>query len=355
MLNSLSAEEEQQMAEPRIAVVGTGANGAAIGADLTRAGHDVTFIDQWPAHVEAMRADGVRVESPDGVEVTEVRALHVCEVATLREPFDLVILGVKAYDTRWTSELIRPLLKPDGAAVGIQNGMTVDDMTAVFGPERTLGAVIGIAGNLFTPGVVERQVGRSGTWFALGAPDPAAAGRVDAMADVLRHAGRVDVTDDILSAKWMKLVANAAEMVPSAILGVPLIEAAHIPGMREVMDAAGTEALAAGLAIGHRIVPMFGQEGIDELAPEDYAPALLDAVLGGWSLEDTRVAVLQDWIKGRHAEGEEINGLVVVEQERRGGQAPVNARLMEVARRIEAGELTPDPANAKLLVPALER
>jgi hypothetical protein len=33
---------------PRIAVVGTGANGAGIGVDLVRAGHDVTFIEQWP-------------------------------------------------------------------------------------------------------------------------------------------------------------------------------------------------------------------------------------------------------------------------------------------------------------------
>lgn len=42
---------------------------------------------------------------------------------------------------------------------------------------------------------------------------------------MLRHAGTVEVTDDIRSGKWMKLVANAAEMVPSAILGVPLVEA----------------------------------------------------------------------------------------------------------------------------------
>lgn len=47
------------MTSPVIAVLGTGANGATIAADLTRAGHDVVLIDQWPAHVEAMRANGV--------------------------------------------------------------------------------------------------------------------------------------------------------------------------------------------------------------------------------------------------------------------------------------------------------
>jgi 2-dehydropantoate 2-reductase len=48
------------MGSQKIAVVGTVANGASIDADLTRAGLDVTFIEQWPAHVEAMRKGGTR-------------------------------------------------------------------------------------------------------------------------------------------------------------------------------------------------------------------------------------------------------------------------------------------------------
>ncbi|MEI6406609.1 MAG: 2-dehydropantoate 2-reductase N-terminal domain-containing protein [Actinomycetes bacterium] len=35
------------IATRRIAVLGTGANGACIGADLTRASEDVVFIEQW--------------------------------------------------------------------------------------------------------------------------------------------------------------------------------------------------------------------------------------------------------------------------------------------------------------------
>jgi 2-dehydropantoate 2-reductase len=338
------------VAEKRIAVVGIGANGSAIAADMHNAGHDVTCVEQWPAHVEAIRAGGVRVDSPEGSAVTNLNAFHLCEVAEMREPFDLMFFVVKAYDTRWHAELMKPLLAPDGLAIGLQNGMTLDVMAEVFGPERTLGAVIEIAGNMFDPGVVTRQTGPSGTWFAVGSYDEAARGREEEIAAPLRNAGAVEVTDDVRSAKWMKLVANAAEMLPSAILGVPLVEALHAPGMRELMDAAGTEALDAALGIGCKIVPMFGQEGIDRLPPEEYSAALLDAVLAGWSLEDTRVAVLQDWMKGRHGEGEEINGLAVQELRGLGRTAPVNERLLEVARQVESGELEPSPANAGLLV-----
>ena len=66
----------------RIAIVGTGANGASIGADLSLAGEDVVFIEQWPAHVEAMRSHGITISMPDGSISAPVRAVHLCEVAT---------------------------------------------------------------------------------------------------------------------------------------------------------------------------------------------------------------------------------------------------------------------------------
>ena len=45
---------------PRIAFLGTGAQGASIAADFALAGLDVTFIDQWPDHIEADFGEGVR-------------------------------------------------------------------------------------------------------------------------------------------------------------------------------------------------------------------------------------------------------------------------------------------------------
>src|ERR1700749_4940156 len=273
-----------EMAAKRIAVVGTGANGAAISADMTNAGFDVTCIEQWPAHVEAIRANGVTVRSPAGEEtVTRLNIHHLCEVAEVKQPFDLVYIVTKAYDVRWHSELIKSVLAPDGLAVGLQNGMTLDDMADVLGAERTFASAIEIAGNCFEPGVVERQTPPEGCWFALGPYDERSPfDRAEELAAPLRTAGAVEVTDDPRSAKWMKLVANAAEMLPSAILGVPLVAALHVDGMREVMDAGGTEALEAALGPGNKIVPMFGQEGIDERPPEIYSGALLVPVIAGW-------------------------------------------------------------------------
>ncbi len=335
---------------PRIAVVGTGANGAGIGADLTRAGHDVTFVEQWPAHVEAMRAHGVRVEMPGEVQTTPVNAVHLCEVATLRQPFDLVLVVVKAYDTRWACELIKPLVAPDGVVIGLQNGMTLDAMAEVIGPERTLASVIEVSANMFVPGVVERQSPPSRSWFAVGGIDPRAHARAEEVATVLRAAGTVEVSDDIRSSKWMKLVVNAAELVPSAVLDLPLADAEALPGMREFMLSAGREAVQTAVGTGNRVRPIFGLQDARVADPAAYVEQLFDQVLHHFTLPETRTTVLQDWMKGRRSEVREINGLVVDEQRRLGGVAPANAATVALAARIEDGALEASPDNLSELL-----
>jgi 2-dehydropantoate 2-reductase len=339
-----------QTSQPRIAVVGTGANGAAIGADLVRAGLDVTFIEQWPAHVEAMRADGIHVRMPDADETTRVKAIHLCEVATLREPFDVVLLLVKAYDTRWACELIKPLIKPRGLVVGLQNGMTLNDMADVVGAERTLGAVIEVASTMFRPGEVQRDTTRSKSWFAVGASGPATTGREPEIASILRHSGTVEISTDIRSSKWMKLIANAAELVPSAILDMTVMEAVKVPGMRDLMLEAGREAARTATALGHRMVPILGISEEQVTEPEVFAETLLTVVHDEYSIPGQKTTVLQDWIKGRRSEVHEINGLVVREQQRLGGRAPVNQIIIDIAERIESGGLDRGPANLDLLL-----
>ena len=67
----------------KIAVLGAGAIGGSVGADLANAGHDVVLIDQWPAHIEAMKAHGLRVVLPNSELCVPVRAYHLCDVCSL--------------------------------------------------------------------------------------------------------------------------------------------------------------------------------------------------------------------------------------------------------------------------------
>lgn len=331
---------------PRIGVFGAGANGGAIAAALFDAGADVTAIDPWPAHVEAVRERGLTVRAVDGERTSRVPMLHLCQLAEPAPAFDLIVLGVKAYDTRWACELLRPHLAEDGAIVATQNGLTLDVVSDVFGVERSVGAVVEVASNMFTPGEIEQQ---APLWLAFGGEHPEAQHRAEEVARILAPAATTVVVDDIRSAKWMKLVANSCELVPSAILDLPLAEAIALPGMHEFMLGAGHETLDAALAAGRSIVPIFdGEVGAEHLTRDRYVEYLLGIVLADYTLPDTLTTVLQDWRKGRRAEIEEINGtvLTVLDAER----APANARILDLARRIERGELQAKPDNVELLL-----
>lgn len=337
----------------RIAVLGTGANGASIGADLIRAGEDVTLIEQWPAHVERMRADGLRIITPDGEDVVHPDVRHFCQVAELRGRFDVVLLLVKAYDAPWASRLIAPYLAEDGILVGVQNGMTAEIIAEAVGPERTLGCVIECSATMAEPGIVHRHTPVSRSWFAVGAMAAGPAERLPELERILRLSGTVEQFDDILAAKWMKLVSNSTLLVTSAILGLPMLDALHVPGFRDVMIAAGNEAMAVGAAEGHPVLPIFGLSAAEISDRDRVVEIMTDKLFAAFVVPGATTTVLQDWEKGRHSEVDDLNGHVVARGRVHGIPTPVNTAVVEVAHRIEARESVPSVAHLEELRAAL--
>ncbi len=338
----------------RIAVLGTGANGASIAADLTKADLDVVLIDQWPEHVEAMRNNGIRIEMPEEILEVPVRAYHLCDISTFDEKFDVVLLVIKAYDTSWASHLIRPYLKDDGLLVGVQNGMTIDAIAEVVGSHRTMGCVIEITSQLFIPGIVQRQSPPDRSWFAVGAINDLATAREAEVKELLSHVGTTVITSDIRSAKWMKLISNCTTLATSAIFGIPMAEAASNPDTRELMLCSGSEALTVGQNLGYRIEPIFGLSENDVLNTNRLVELMLDKVTSSFITPETITTVLQDQMKNRKSEVENINGWVVEQQEKQGKTAPINAAIVEISARIKRGTLEPSLANLELLKKLVE-
>ncbi len=339
--------------DKKIAVLGTGANGSCIAADLTNAGLDVVLIDQWPAHVEAMRSSGLHITLREGELHVDVRAHHLCELASMNQIFDLVLLATNAYDTRWHAELIKPYLADDGLLIGVQNGMTAGIIAEVVGPSRTLGCVVELSSSCFTPGEIKRNTAPDHTWFGLGSFDETTKGREGEVADVLKHAGKVELIDDILSAKFMKLVVNAMILGPKAMVGGEQSDE-HPAAMTHLMMRIGQESLAVGEALGHPVVPIFGMKLDEDLEPTELLQTLVDKLHRDIGPAAGANTTLQDHLKGRLSEVDLINGLIVEESAKRGMAAPANAALVEVTRRIHSGELEPDPVNLKLAIDLLE-
>ncbi|MEO1649538.1 MAG: 2-dehydropantoate 2-reductase N-terminal domain-containing protein, partial [Pseudomonadota bacterium] len=154
------------MAE-RIAIVGAGAVGGHVGAYMARAGHDITAIDAWPAHVEAINAHGMTLEGQTPAEcfTQPMRAIHITELQAerARGGFDIAFLSVKSYDTRWASELVKEYLAPGGVVVSLQNAINEQTIADVVGWGRTLGMIASkISVELSAPARIKRLVALGG-------------------------------------------------------------------------------------------------------------------------------------------------------------------------------------------------
>jgi 2-dehydropantoate 2-reductase len=331
-----------------IAVLGAGAIGSSLGADLTQAGYAVTILDQWPAQVETIRSAGLRVEMTDQTLQIPVRALHLCELAAANLEFDMVFLAVKSNDHRWLAEFIKPYLRSDGVLVAVQNGMNDDSIASVVGRERTVGCVVELSAEIFTPGLVKRNTTRKTTWFAIGELDGVYTPRVKEIESILSKVGRVDVTNNIYGAKWTKLIANTMTMGPFGLLGLGNREAAALPGMFDVSVKLGKESLAVGTALGYRIEPIFGLRA-DEFAGsgEENLVTAMKTLLG--HVSNGRTAPIHDHIKGRRSEMEFISGVVSRKGKELGIATPCNDAIVEIDRQINKGIIRMDASNFELL------
>ncbi|MBT8004273.1 MAG: ketopantoate reductase family protein, partial [Rhodospirillales bacterium] len=188
----------------KIAVLGTGSIGSSVGADLTHAGLDVTLIDQWPAHVEAMKANGLHIQFPDEDLNLPVAAWHLCELAEHVPEFDVVFLAVKSYDTLWMLQLMEPYLKDNGVVIGLQNAMNDERISSVVGVERTIGCVVELSAEIFTPGLVKRDTTRDHTWFGLGELDGTITPRLEMVKSIMENVAKITLTNNVEGGKWTK-------------------------------------------------------------------------------------------------------------------------------------------------------
>lgn len=336
---------------PRIAVLGGGAIGSSVAADLVRTGHDVTLVDQWPAHVDAINASGLRVVMSDDDFTVRLPARHVCDLAHARETYDVVLLASKGYDTRWMTELIRPWLAEGGMMVGLQNGMCDEDIASIVGRERTLGCVVELSAEVFTPGLVQRNTTRSTTWLGFGELDGRRSERLRWLEEAMRCTASVSISENISGAKWTKLVNSSMILSVFGMLGLQSWQATDRPEVFRLCIQVGRETVAVGAAAGLRLEPIFG------FAPEQFHGStdetiekLLRAVLGhlGPNARKARGVVLQDYVKGRRTEVQSLTGVVVDKGRALGVPVPANAAVLEVNRRIDAGMIGPDPSNVAL-------
>ena len=335
--------------EKNIAVLGTGAIGSSIGADFALAGYNALLIDQWPAHVEAMKAHGLRVTIREEEFQVPVKAFHICELSSLKQDFDIVFLTCKSNDTRWMVELIKPYLKTDGAVVSVQNSLNDEWITPIIGEERDIACAIELSAEVFDPGIVRRNTDRATTFFALGRLDGTITPLVQEVAELLRSAGRVEISSNIFGAKWTKFILSTMGLALPAIVGMKTSELVQNRDYLDLCAKLGQETVNVGKAFGYVMEPILRltEEDCANVTEEVLRRLLLNLVsdVGNTS----RTCVIQDLLKGRTTEVEYLNGLAVKKGREVNVPTPLNEAVDSLVKRMEKGKLKPGISNLEWL------
>ena len=327
----------------KICVYGAGAVGGLIAAWLARSGEDVSVVARG-AHLDAIRAGGLRVRSGDKVESFPMRA--DADPAKLGAQ-DYVVVAVKAQSLAEVAARIAPLVGAGTSIITAMNGVpwwffdrlrfgdgrqhleSLDPGGALrraMPTERIVGCVIHLAASTPEPGLISHNMGRR---LILGEPGGRNTERTRGIAEALSAAGfDITVSDFIEKEFWVKLLGNVSFNPVSALTLSTADRLIQDPGVKAYMVHIMREVLAIGRAVGV-------DADIDPEARIDMAR----------QLGQFKTSMLQDLEAGKPLE---IDGLLAgtLEIARKAGvQAPFTQSLFGLIRARAASTNQYQPAQ----------
>jgi len=304
----------------KIVVVGAGAVGSFYGAMLARAGHAVVLIGR-PAHADAIRRDGLRLEMAGRSESVRLEARS--DIAAARGA-DLVLVSVKSSDTAAVARELAPVLARDAVVVSLQNGVENVDAIAREVEATVVPAVVYVATAMPAPGAV-RHHGRGdlviGPRTRAAASDRALAEQLDALVALFATAGvAVKVSLDVVAELWSKLMVNCAYNAISALAQASYGDMVALAPVRELQRTVVAEVCAVAAASGVELPLVASIEAMDRIAPS--MPAQLSSTA-------------QDVSRGKPSEIDHLNGFVARRGRELGVATPANQALFALVKLVE--------------------
>jgi 2-dehydropantoate 2-reductase len=290
-----------------------------MGALLARAGADVTLICRG-AHLDAIRAGGLRVTTPGGP--LAAAGIAATDDPAAVGPVDVVLQSVKLYDLAAASRQLQPMIGPDTTLVPVQNGVTApEEIGAIVGPTHVVGGVVFVNSTVIAPGVVHCKSEVNSLVF--GELDGSASPRVAAFREVCRSAG-IDarVSDHVQTEQWRKFVPVAGLSAIACLSRQPIGPVLADRKLRALYRQAMTEVVALATAKGVTLEPGIVDRMLAEA--ERYQP-------------DAKVSMLADLEAGKPLELDWLSGYVSREARSLGVSTPFHEVAYTCLKPLAAG------------------
>lgn len=302
----------------KITIVGAGAMGSFFGGLLAESGNDVTLVDVNDAHIGAISADGLRLETDSGDR--QVRSLRVCRPEGATDLPQLLVVFTKTLHTGAALSGVQHLIGPDVHVLSLQNGLgNVEKITEFVSPERILIGVTTWPADMVAPGHVHSH-GKG--VVRLMAADGVSRPIASQVSETLSGAGLACTSDStVWAAIWEKVAFNAALNSICAVSGCTVDQLGLVPDGKRLAD----EVVLEVLSVAQRL-------GIDV----DVAKCKASVAGAIAQHKGHKPSMLQDVLAGRRTEIEAINGAAVAAARRANLKLPTTETLLSLVRLAEA-------------------
>ena len=232
-------------ARPRVVVVGAGAMGSLFGGLLTEGGLDVTLVDIWREHVDAINANGLKMVGHGGDRI--IPATATSDPSTI-DGADVAFFQCKAIYNADAAASVKHLFDNDRTvAISFQNGLgNEEEIERILGAGKVLGGLTAQGANIEAPGVVRNHAELPSF---IGEMKGGVSGRTRALAAAFSaHGLPTEASENIRHDIWKKLMANIGVSGTSAAPNLTLGGIVQVPELEAIAYRAIDEALAVAKA-----------------------------------------------------------------------------------------------------------
>lgn len=301
---------------PRIAVVGAGAMGSLFGGLLAENGLEVTLIDVWQEHVDAIKSKGLKMVGFGGDRYINI---GVSDNPAELTPVDVVFVQCKAAATAEAIKNAKPIIDDDTVVISFQNGLGNEETIAeIIGAEKVLGGLTAQAANMEGPGIV-RNHAELPSW--IGEMSGGQSERVTKLCQVFTDNGiPTDPSQDIKRRIWNKLFANIAVSPMSGITNLQIRDLFAKDDAQQLAFAIIDEALKVAQAEGLNISQDESREVLLKIIASD---------------QTNKSSLCVDILNKRKTEIDFINGSVVRLGEKHAIPTPLNKAMVTLVKTFE--------------------
>ena len=315
-----------------IIVIGAGPIGGIIGGRLARAGHDIMFVDVDKEHIEAIRANGLQVDVPDGAFNVKVNIVFPQEI---KGKFDIGFIAVRSNYTSDALATVIPHLSDNGLLVSLQNGINPPLLEEGVGPDRTVGVAIRMGSTRPAPGQVRTTTrGHLYVGHLHGKKTP----QLEKLNALLDSVIPSETSDNILGVLWSKLTYTCLVYFGS-LADAALAACCKSDAERRTLVDFFAEVVAVGKTAGARFIRMA------EYNPFDFHPdnsfeerfAAVNEMAKAWNVDD-RKGPLRQLQKRIKTEVDYTLAHVVREGERLKIPTPLCRKVLDMIHELETGK-----------------